>query len=207
MTTADTGRPIAENRELVDEVMKFHGHRCPGATLGIRVGEVVLDRLGRHSKQNQLVGVAETNLCAVDPIQYLTCCTLGKRNLIHVDHGKSIFTFWRRSDGTGIRIIANPDGLAARNPELWEIHERIHAGTATPEEVDHFEAAQAERQEKILAADLDELFRIEETTEPPPSPKGQLPPVFCARCNEPTLGTHVVEVGGEQLCRPCAGAV
>jgi formylmethanofuran dehydrogenase subunit E len=208
MTTSETkaGGSLAQNRELVDEVMRFHGHVCPGATLGFRAGEVVLERLGRHSKDNQLIGVVETNLCAVDPIQYLTCCTLGKRNLVHVDHGKSIFTFWRRSDGTGIRIVANPEGVGARNPELWEIHDRIHAKTATPEEIEHFETAQAERQKRIMEADLDELFRIEEATEPPPHGKAPQPPVFCEGCGEPTLGTHVQQVGGQTLCKPCAAA-
>jgi formylmethanofuran dehydrogenase subunit E len=142
----------------------------------------------------------------VDPIQYLTCCTLGKRNLVHLDHGKSIFTFWRRSDGTGIRILANPEGVGARNPELWEIHERIHANTVTPEDQAHFDKVQAERRQKIMEADLDELFRIEETTEPPPHAGAQLPPVICSRCGEPTLGTHVQQVGDQQLCKPCQEA-
>lgn len=199
--------PLAENSALVDEVMAFHGHLCPGASLGFRVGEVVLQRLGRHSKQNQLVGVVETNLCSIDPIQYLTCCTFGKRNLIYRDHGKSIFTFWRRSDGSGIRIVANPDGVGARNPELWEIHERIHAKTATPEEIEHFETTQAGRQRDILVADLDDLFRIEEPTEEMPPAPAPLAPVFCARCGEPTLGSHVQQVGDEQLCRPCSEVV
>jgi formylmethanofuran dehydrogenase subunit E len=199
--------PLAENRELVDEVMAFHGHLCPGASLGFRVGEVVLQRLGRHSKQNQLVGVVETNLCAVDPIQYLTGCTFGKRNLIHRDHGKSIFAFWRRSDGSGIRIVANPEGVGARNPELWEIHERIHAKTATPEEIEHFETTQAERQRRILVADVHELFRIEELAEQPPPAPAPRAPVFCARCGEPTLGSHVRQVGDEQLCQPCSEAI
>lgn len=34
-------------RELIDEVIEFHGHWCPGLAIGIRAGEWALHEMGR----------------------------------------------------------------------------------------------------------------------------------------------------------------
>ena len=83
----------------IEGTRRFHGHSCPGLTMGIRVAEIVLRELGAHSTDEEVVCITETDHCGVDAIQYLVGCTFGKGNLIHQDHGKSVFTFLRRSDG------------------------------------------------------------------------------------------------------------
>lgn len=58
------------------------------------------------------MAIVETNMCAVDAIQYLTGCTFGKGNLVHLDHGKNAYTFIRRSDGRAIRVATRPEAMS-----------------------------------------------------------------------------------------------
>ena len=73
---------------LIEETIRFHGHSCPGLALGIRAAEVALKESERASDE-EVVAVVETDMCGVDAIQYLTGCTFGKGNLIHLDYGKN----------------------------------------------------------------------------------------------------------------------
>ena len=73
--------------ELLDKVIDFHGHWCPGLATGIRAAEWAVKELGKAADE-EIVAVVETDMCGVDAIQYLTGCTFGKGNLIHQDYGK-----------------------------------------------------------------------------------------------------------------------
>ena len=73
---------------LIEETIRFHGHSCPGLALGIRAAEVALKESER-APDEEVVAVVETDMCGVDAIQYLTGCTFGKGNLIHLDYGKN----------------------------------------------------------------------------------------------------------------------
>jgi len=90
--------------EVIEQTIKFHGHSCPGLALGIRASEWALAEFGRAVDED-IVAVVETDMCAVDAVQFLTGCTFGKGNLIYMDYGKNAFTFYRRSDGKAIRIV------------------------------------------------------------------------------------------------------
>jgi len=67
--------------EKIKQTIAFHGHSCPGLAIGIRAAELARDRLGTPD-QSDLVAVAETDMCGLDAIQFLTGCTYGKGNLI-----------------------------------------------------------------------------------------------------------------------------
>ena len=79
-------------KELIEKTIEFHGHSCPGLTIGIRASELAMEKLDIQNAKNP-VCVAETDMCGVDAIQFLTGCSFGKGNLIHKDYGKSAFTF------------------------------------------------------------------------------------------------------------------
>jgi formylmethanofuran dehydrogenase subunit E len=105
------------NEEMVEKTVAFHGHMCPGLAVGIRAAEVALREIGPHAQDEEVVAVVETDMCGVDAIQFLTGCTFGKGNLIHLDHGKNTFTFYRRSDGKGIRVVSRPEAFGKPDPE------------------------------------------------------------------------------------------
>jgi formylmethanofuran dehydrogenase subunit E len=105
-------------RDRIDQVVRFHGHMCPGLAIGIRAAEVALREIGPHAEDEEVVAVVETDMCAVDAVQYLVGCTFGKGNLVHKDYGKNAFTFIRRSDAKAIRLVTRSTGWAAGSPGL-----------------------------------------------------------------------------------------
>ena len=87
------------------EVVRFHGHLCPGVTLGYCASKIALRELyvGRDVDEH-LVAIVENDACGVDAIQAVTGCTLGKGNLIFRDYGKHVYTFINRATKDAVRI-------------------------------------------------------------------------------------------------------
>ena len=85
--------------EDLDAVVQFHGHFCPGLAIGVRAAELALREIGPRAADEEIVAIVESDMCGVDAIQFMTGCTFGKGNLIHLDYGKNAFTFIRCSDG------------------------------------------------------------------------------------------------------------
>lgn len=190
----------------IDRVIAFHGHLCPGLMTGVRAAEAALRRLGPRPEDEELVAVVETDNCAVDAIQYLAGCTLGKANLVHLDHGKTAFTFARRSDGRAIRIVARPRERRTTDDED-ELIRRVRAGEGSDEDRMAYEALWRERSRAILAVDEEELFEISEVEGfRLPEPARIHPSLPCDGCGEMTMATRITTVEGRRLCTACAGA-
>jgi formylmethanofuran dehydrogenase subunit E len=140
-------------------VVAFHGHSCPGAAFGFRVGEAAASRLGRHAAGNELVAVTAVADCSADAIQVVTGCTVGRKNLRIEDTGIKVFTF-RRHDGAEVLIAGRRGSAAFRSPEIEALARAIRTGTASADQRARFEAAQTERVGRILAATEDQLLSI-----------------------------------------------
>ena len=69
--------------------------------------EIALREVGRAVDED-IVAVAEPDTCAVDAIQVLTGCTVGKGNLVLLGIGKMGFSFYRRRDGKAVQIVGRP---------------------------------------------------------------------------------------------------
>ncbi len=187
----------------VEDIVRFHGHMCPGLAMGIRAAEVALREVGPHSPDEEIVTITETDMCAVDAIQYLTGCTFGKGNLIHLDYGKNAYTFIRRSDGKAIRVSTRP-GAFGRSPEQQELSARVREGSATEDERARYEELRAGRVEAILRAPEDELYAVEELEDVEIPPLARVrDSVVCAGCGEPTMETRVRRLEGRELCPAC----
>lgn len=189
--------------ETVAKVAEFHGHMCPGLGLGIRAAEVALAEIGAHSADEEVVAIVETDMCGVDAVQYLTGCTFGKGNLVHRDHGKTVFTFVRRSDGRAVRVSLLPGAFGPDDPEREELRAKIRAGVAGAEERSRFWELQQQRSEQLLAAPLEQLYEVREVAVEPPRPARVHTSLECASCGEPTMETRIRQLGGAQLCPPC----
>jgi len=133
------------DHETVQQIIEFHGHMCPGLAMGIRAAEVALAEIGPHSGDEEVVAIVETDMCSVDAIQFLTGCTFGKGNLIHLDFGKNAYTFVRRSDGRAVRVSSPAGGWNSLGAEWAELLRRIRAGVSTPDERQRFASLQSER--------------------------------------------------------------
>ncbi|MCX7671169.1 MAG: FmdE family protein [Anaerolineae bacterium] len=182
---------------------RFHGHMCPGLAIGIRAAEIALAEVGGHSADEEIVAIVETDMCGVDAVQFLTGCTFGKGNLIHLDYGKNAFTFIRRSDGKAIRIVARPDAFGPPDPEWPALRARVFAGEATPEEKAQFYAGQAQRTQAILDAPLDRLFDVRPVEPRIPAKARIMASLTCEACGEAVMETRTRRFGGRTLCIPC----
>ena len=172
----------------IQGAQRFHGHFCPGLSMGIRVSEIVLREIGPHSSDEEVVCIAETDNCALDAIQYFTGCSTGKGNLIQRDYGKNVFTFIRRSDGKAVRISARPA------PKTGE--GRLPAGPPPQQ-------SREERIQAILGAPLEELFEVRRVEIEMPAKARILASIPCAECGEATMSTRVRYFRGQPYCIPC----
>jgi len=163
-------------KELIEETIAFHGHSCPGLTIGIRASELAMEKLDIQNAKDP-VCVTETDMCGVDAIQFLTGCSFGKGNLIHKDYGKSAFTFYDRDTQKGFRAVFND---FARNEQ--DRNNRI---------------------EQLLQAELTDLFSIQKIDVPPVSPARILKSIPCDSCNEKTMESRIRLFDGKNMCIPC----
>ena len=192
----------------IEGARRFHGHSCPGLTMGIRVAEIALREIGSHSADEEVVCITETDHCGVDAIQYLTGCTFGKGNLIHRDYGKSVFTFVRRSDGKAIRIAAKPDFWGKPDPKERAIFDRLREGhPVTAEERQYFQQSREARIQAISQAPPEGLFDVREIDIEMPDKARILDSILCAKCGEATMASQVRRLRGEPYCKPCFEAL
>lgn len=163
---------------VVEQVRKFHGHLCPGLTMGVRAAGIALREIGPHSADEEVVAIVETDMCAVDAIQLLTGCTFGKGNLIHRDYGKNAYTFIRRSDSKAIRVITRADGWPPDQPERQALAEKIRTETATEAEQRRYWELHEERALAVLSIPEEQLFEVRDVAaEVPRRARPQLDPM------------------------------
>ena len=85
---------------IVNRAVEFHGHLGPFLVLGVRAGLVANSRLGKDCFKTRAVVTTDPsppNSCFVDGIQFVTGCTMGKRN-IKLRRGKGVSVLFTKSD-------------------------------------------------------------------------------------------------------------
>ena len=190
--------------KTIDKTIEFHGHTCPGLAIGIRLSELAMEKLNIHKAQGK-VCVAETDMCALDAVQFLTGCTFGKGNLIHKDYGKSGFTFFNRDTGKGFRALFKED-FRRHDPqrdEMRALMAKVSAGKATNEEKKVCQDYRAAAIHRMMEADLDEMFSVNEISSPPVKPAAILQSIECEACKEMTMESRIRRYEGRYLCIPC----
>ncbi|MFZ5812692.1 MAG: FmdE family protein [Thermodesulfobacteriota bacterium] len=195
----------ALTKEQLDRAVAFHGHECPGLTIGLRAAELCLRELG-HNDENRLVAVVETDMCGVDAIQVLTGCTYGKGNLIHRDLGKMAFSFYRRKDGKCFRAVLRPESHGAAGVEARALMKKVFSGRATEEETRRCDEMRERYREHLLSLDLAEVFSLGEP-QPLPRDAAILDSLTCEHCGESTMESRTRRFDGKILCIPCFEAV
>jgi len=189
--------------DKIKQAVAFHGHMCPGLAIGIRAAEVALENIGPHAHDEEVVAMVETDMCGVDGIQFLTGCTFGKGNLIHLDYGKNAFTFFRRSDGKSIRIVTRPEVLESGDPEWEALRDKMTHGELTAEEQQLFQKLHQARSQHILDAPLGELFELTEPRESIPRHARIMDSLTCESCGEKVMESRTRRFAGKTLCIPC----
>ena len=184
--------------------VEFHGHMCPGLAIGFQAARTLMERLGvRRAPDEELLAIVETDACGADAIQVLTGCTFGKGNFIYRKYGKHAFSLVDRKKGKAIRVSLRPDAFKA-DPEHLSLSERVQKDEASAEEIGRFRQFQQERTQKILDADAESLFKIEEISPDIPPKASIMESGTCDFCGEPTKKDFLRKIDGKKACIPCA---
>jgi formylmethanofuran dehydrogenase subunit E len=164
------------------EIVKFHGHTCPGLAMGYRMALAAMGALREeHSGDEEIVAIVENDACGVDALQCLTGCTFGKGNLVFHDYGKQVYTLYSRATGKGVRVLYHGNGV---QPGMRE--------------------NRVEYADFILNAPAGDLLSLTNVTITAPEPARIRKSVICNRCSEQVMETRTREVNGDILCIPCA---
>ena len=190
-----------------EDVIRFHGHSCPGLALGYRAGLRALKELGLEegSSDEEIVAIVENDSCAVDAIQVLTGCTFGKGNLLFRDYGKQVYTFVRRPSGEGVRIsidFVSPEE-SEEEKEAWR---RYMEGDRSEEVLKVVHSRKAKRLKAILDASDDELMKVKRVRVELPPEAEIYPSVRCELCGEKVAEPKARLKDGKVVCIPCAGS-
>lgn len=168
---------MMDRTTLWNRAADFHGHQCPGLTIGFRAALYAIDLLElTFSDDEQVVCITENDACGVDAIQAILGCSVGKGNLLFHLTGKRAFSFYNRKTGKSVRLVLN-------KPET----------TMTREE--YYEYYHTARQET--------LFTVKPTTIALPGQAKIFETYKCECCGESTAANWIRIQGGKKLCLDC----
>jgi len=197
------GKEILSSEDF-NKCVEFHGHICPGLAIGFQAARILMERLGvRRAPDEELVMIVETDACGADAIQVMTGCTFGKGNFIFRNHGKNAFSLVDRKRRRGMRVCLRPDIFKA-DPDFFSLSEKVQKDEASPMQLERFRQLQQERTKKILDADSESLFKIEEISPDIPPKARIIESGICDFCGEPTKMDLLRQMNGKKSCIPCS---
>jgi len=183
----------------------FHGHVCPGLSIGYRAAKAGLARLAeKRSEDEEVVAVVETDACSADAVQVLTGCTFGKGNFLFKDHGKMALTLFSRKTGRGVRLIVRP-GAFAPNEEHMGLIQKMTRGEATEAEQKRFRELHWQKTVAVLEMPENDLFAIKDVQTELPAKARIESSIICVRCGEAAMRTKMQQTDAGDICRNCAG--
>ena len=188
----------------IDRAVSYHGHMCPGLTLGLRAAEWALEHFG-HDDDEDIVCISETDMCAVDAIQALVGCTLGKGNLIYRETGKIAFSFYRRSDGRAARIVSSAVMIGGEKDALRrQLMQKQRDGLAlSPEEAEMSRRMREENIERLFSLPFEEIYAVKEPCWELPHRARLMDTVPCACCGEGVMESRARLLHGKTYCPVC----
>jgi formylmethanofuran dehydrogenase subunit E len=187
------------------EVTEFHGHVCPGSAIGYKAAEAGLNELkSSESSDEEIVAIVENDSCAVDAIQVVTGCTFGKGNLIFLDHGKQVYTFYNRETNDGVRIaLKDSFSVDLLAPKLNQLRAKVHAGNATDLEKEDLKNMVQDVANEILEIPYNNMFEVEHVEMEAPSKAKLFKSVKCSKCGEMVSENRTELLNGDIVCIPC----
>jgi len=163
------------------DIVRFHGHDCPGLAIGYRMAAAGLNELrAMRAEDEEIVAIVENDACGVDALQCLSGCTFGKGNLLLKDYGKQVYTLYTRSRRSGVRVVFHGKGI--------------------PDSIREDKQALSKW---ILQASLDSIISAAAVTIDEPEPARILESTTCAYCGEMVMQSRLRIVDDKPACIPC----
>jgi len=114
-------------KNVVDDAVRFHGHLGPFLILGLKAGLYANKVLGKDCFRTNTIVETELNppcSCFVDGIQFITGCTMGKRN-VELRNGRFLSAIFIK-DGKKLRLSLKSDILQSlKKPSSKKSSENI----------------------------------------------------------------------------------
>lgn len=173
---------------------KFHGHRSPGLVLGMRMIELVYQKMGERPKGKSIFAIAETRMCVPDALQIFAGTTTGNRNLIVYDFGKLALSIVLRENREGYRISLRKEAI--------EVSPRIRKFLLREDKLNH------EEKDKLIEEFLNldvKYFNIQKVRVNLPPKDEQLEIKECPHCGELQPKNFMKEKDGQLICLICNG--
>jgi formylmethanofuran dehydrogenase subunit E len=199
---------MADDREILEKALEFHGHICWASTAGVRAGLAALRALGttRASGAGDLhciieIGENHGAQCFADGVQYATGCTLGKWCIEKTGWGKLAFTLIDKKKQQAVRVSYKP----GRHKQVAESSFMKKRGMGIPpSEIPVQEAW--DMANLIWEAPEDEVLWIGEVHPHPWEEYGEILGLIpCESCGELVSIVYVRLVGNKKVCIPCSG--
>lgn len=164
-----------------EEILKFHGHECPGIAMGFRMTIAAMQHLSStRSEDEELVAIVENDACGVDALQCITGCTFGKGNLLFHDYGKQVYTIYSRSSRMGARVLFHGAGIPN------EVRENRNEFTSW-----------------LLSAPTERILSVAKVMIEEPEPAKIRKSIECAFCGESVMDSRIKDCRGKPACIPC----
>lgn len=196
-----------DDRDILLNALKFHGHRCYASVAGVRCGLAALRTLGvKRSGGTQLYAILETGeehggMCFGDGVQYTTGCTFGKGNMRKNPLGKLAVTVIHKDSNRAVRVSYKPT-LQKQIAASAFMQQR--AAGYQPDEIP--EADQMELVDLVWNAPESDVLTIGEVFT---YDHNWLPEVMgfarCDACSELVAHAYLRVVGERKVCIPCSG--
>jgi formylmethanofuran dehydrogenase subunit E len=192
--------PIGDFKTCV----QFHGHTCPGLAIGFQAAMILMKRLNvRKAPDEELFAIVETDACGADAIQVMTGCTFGKGNFFFKNYGKHAFSLMDRKRAKAMRVCLRPDAFES-DPEYFALSKKVQSDEASAKETERFRQFQQDRVQRVLKANPESLFKIEEISPDLPAKARIVKSGICESCREPTKVDLLRRINGKKVCIPCA---
>lgn len=185
------------------KAIDFHGHCCPGLTIGYLAAKTALAQLNvERAADEELVAIVESDGCGIDAIQALLGCTIGKGNLIYKDHGKQAYTVGNRKTGQAVRIVVTGN-LTPLTPEQEALRTAVFGGQASPSQEAAWQQLQSERIASLLSTPPEQLFKIQQVELKLPDEAKLFNSVICEYCGEKVMEARARLKNGKIACLAC----
>jgi formylmethanofuran dehydrogenase subunit E len=167
-----------KDRELWERSAAFHGHICPGLTIGYKAALYARDLLDlQFSEDEEVVCVTENDACGVDAISVILGCSVGKGNLLFRLRGKQAYSFFNRKTGQSVRLVLRD----------------MPRGDKTRDEI----------QREMMNTPQDQMFEVKKPSFALPELARIMNSVVCESCGEKTAENHIRLQGGKKVCEDC----
>jgi formylmethanofuran dehydrogenase subunit E len=178
--------------DLLQESSTIHGHHCAGQVLGVRIAMVGCREVDIDEPKGckKLVVYVEVDRCATDAVQAVTGCSLGKRTLKFLDHGKMAATFVNTETHRAVRVLAKDDARALVT---------LYAPDAANPREAQKQAYRVMAEETLFSI---QPVRVQIPEQEMPGYRGAR--TQCDECGEGINFHREVRIGGRTLCIPCA---